>query len=101
MTESIVVALIGAVGVLLGGGIVTLITFFVQRHDNKNDALMGLLHERIIDKADMYQKRGYISLCELNDFEKYLFNPYKKLGGNGSAETAYNILKTLPHAACE
>lgn len=102
--STIVTAVISSLG---GGGIVSLITFFVTRHDKKkekeeaNDTaqskmLMGLAHDRILHICDGYVKRGYVTTEEYDDLEKYLYIPYTLLGGNGTAERALEKVKELP-----
>ena len=107
MSEQVLIAIITAVVSALGtGGLCTLIMFFVKRYDDKHstcdtrvsaieDGVKGLLHTEIIEEAEKYRRVGSISFSELDDFEKYLYKPYKALGGNGSAEVAYNMLKDL------
>lgn len=48
--------------------------------------LIGLGHDRIIYLGMQYIKRGEITQGEYENLHKYLYEPYKKMGGNGSAE---------------
>ena len=50
----------------------------------------------IIDAGMMYIKRGWISKDEYSDFEKYLYDPYEKTGGNGLAHRVYEEVQKLP-----
>lgn len=58
--------------------------------------LLGLGHDAIFRVADHYIRRGGITLDELEDLNKYLYKPYKEMGGNGTAETAMEKCKELP-----
>lgn len=58
--------------------------------------LMGLGHIRIMDLGMKYLNRGYITHEEYQDFRKYLYEPYRDMGGNGSAERMMHELDKLP-----
>lgn len=57
-----------------------------EKKDVKTEMLIGLGHDRIIDLGMKYIERGYITDDEYENLNDYLYQPYKKLGGNGSAE---------------
>lgn len=40
--------------------------------------------------------RGYATPDDIEDIEKYLYEPYKQLGGNGTAEMIFEKTKSLP-----
>lgn len=48
--------------------------------------LIGLAHDRIIYLGMTYIERGYITQDEYENLYEYLYKPYEKLGGNGSAK---------------
>lgn len=56
----------------------------------------GLAHEHIVDVGRGFIKRGFITLEEFNEFTKYLYEPYSKLGGNGLAKKIYEEVASLP-----
>lgn len=58
--------------------------------------LIGLGHDRIIQLGNEYIQRGYITSEEYENLHDYLYAPYKKLGGNGSAEQIMDKVKKLP-----
>lgn len=78
---------------------------FIQNLKNKKSAetrmLMGLAHDRIMFLSGHYLKRGYITKEEYEDLLTYLYEPYRELGGNGSAkhiiEDRVNKLPVLSH----
>lgn len=59
------------------------------------EAIAGLEHDRIIHIGEGFIQRGHISLSEYDDIDKYLYQPYKKLGGNGTAEKVMDRLKEM------
>jgi hypothetical protein len=61
------------------------------------DAIAGLEHDRIIHVGEGFIQKGKITLSEYDDINKYLYEPYKKLGGNGTAEDVMDRLKELVH----
>lgn len=58
--------------------------------------LKGLAFGKITSLGTQYIERGWITRDEYDDFEKYLFIPYKKYGGNGTAERIMNAIRELP-----
>lgn len=58
------------------------------------EALMGIIHDRILSNADGYIEREGITREELSTIGS-LYRPYKELGGNGDVETAYNLILQL------
>lgn len=58
-------------------------------------AIAGLEHDRIIHIGESYLKKGHISVKEYNDLDQYLYEPYKKLGGNGTAEAIMGQLSSI------
>lgn len=63
--------------------------------EKQGEAIAGLDHDRIVHLGKGYIKKGSISLEEYDDIRKYLYEPYKKLGGNGTAEDVMNRLRTM------
>lgn len=59
------------------------------------EAIAGLEHDRIIHIGSGYEEKGYISAQDYDDIDKYLYQPYKKLGGNGTAEMVMKNLREL------
>ena len=62
--------------------------FIQSRRDQKdarNELLVGLAHDRIISLGMNYIERGEITRDEYENLHDYLYVPYQKMGGNGSA----------------
>ena len=91
---SIVVAIFASTGFWV------FLTYLVQRKDTKCSAesqmLKGLGHDRICYLGEGYIKRGYITKDEYENLYGYLYLPYKKLGGNGTAEKIVKDVSNLP-----
>ena len=58
--------------------------------------LMGLAHDRILFLGRSYVSRGYVTQAEYENLDKYLYQPYRRLGGNGTAERIMKEVERLP-----
>lgn len=67
-----------------------------EKKDIKTEMLVGLGHDRILYLGSLYIKRGYITLDEYENLYEYLYKPYEKMGGNGSAQRIMNEVNKLP-----
>lgn len=85
-----------AVTLIASGGFWT----WLQTKTNRDDALIrivqGIGHELVVERGMIYIERGWITEHEYQDFEKYIYQPYHDLGGNGLAEKIYLEVKELP-----
>ena len=63
---------------------------WLQKKDDKKSLqsrmLIGLAHDRIVSLGMSYIERGWITKDEYENLRDYLYEPYKALGGNGSAK---------------
>ena len=73
---------------------------FVQKKMDKKDTtkemLIGLAHDRIMYLGMTYIERGCITQDEYENLNDYLFKPYTKLGGNGTAGRIMKEVDKLP-----
>lgn len=96
--RDIILAIIGAV--FASTGFWTLINQLIVNRKKKKSAetqmLMGLGHDRICYLGETYIDRGYISREEFENLHDYLFLPYQKLGGNGTAAKIMAEVDKLP-----
>lgn len=73
---------------------------FIQKKSEKNNVetqlLIGLGHDRIIYLGMSYITRGWITEDEFENLNDYLYKPYNRAGGNGSAEKVMSDVKKLP-----
>ena len=67
-----------------------------ERKNVKNEMLVGLAHDRILYLGMSYIERGYITQDEYENLYEYLFKPYEKMGGNGSAARIMREVDKLP-----
>ena len=67
-----------------------------ENKDVKTIMLIGLAHDRIIYLGMSYIERGWITKDEYENLYEYLYQPYEKLGGNGSATRIMNEVNKLP-----
>ena len=81
-------------------GLWTLIqTMWINKHRKKtaeNKLLLGLAFETIIYTAQKYIDRGEIEAEEYKELNHYLFEPYKEMGGNGTAARMIAEVEKLP-----
>ena len=61
-----------------------------------NRLIRGLGRREIISEGVRYLDRGWVSKDEYEEYQKYLFEPYFELGGNGLAEKIVAEVKLLP-----
>ena len=94
LVGSIVVAIFASTGFW------AFVTYLIQRKDAKTSAegqmLKGLGHDRICSLGESYINRGHITKEEYENLHDYLYVPYKKLGGNGTAEKIVKDVANLP-----
>lgn len=67
-----------------------------DKKDAKTQMLVGLGHDRIVYLGMKYIERKSISKDEYENLNDYLFEPYSKLGGNGSARKIMDEVRKLP-----
>ena len=67
-----------------------------KTRDAKTSMLVGLGHDRIVYLGTQYIKRGYITRDEYENLHDYLYVPYTKLGGNGTAKKVMEEVEELP-----
>lgn len=88
------------VSVIISSGIwIALIDLWKTKRNKKSadkQMLLGLGHDRIYESCSKILDRGWVTIDELENLE-YLFVPYKKLGGNGTAERLMDLVVKLPH----
>lgn len=58
--------------------------------------LMGLAYDRIMHLGLKYIEAGKITKDEYEDYRKYFYEPYKELGGNGTADRIMESIIALP-----
>ena len=92
--QQIVVPL--AVAVLTSSGLWALVSKRADKNDAERKMLVGLAHDRITHLGMAYLTRGYITQDEYENLNDYLYQPYEKMGGNGSAKRIMEEVRRLP-----
>lgn len=82
--------------VIASSGFWAYITRHADRKDIKTEMLIGLGHDRIVYLGMKYIEQGYITQDEYENLYEYLYKPYEKMGGNGSAKRIMNEVNKLP-----
>lgn len=90
----ILIAVISSV--LASSGLWTIVLRHMDKKDTKTDMLVGLGHDRIMFLGNKYIERGWITSDEYENLYTYLYSPYEKLGGNGSAKRVMQEVDKLP-----
>lgn len=67
-----------------------------KQNNLETQMLIGLAHDCIIYLGMVYVERGWISQDEYENLYEYLYKPYEKLGGNGSAKRIMMEVNKLP-----
>lgn len=98
MSTEVIVSLV--VSVFASSGLWSLITFLIQRREEKKNNLtklvLGLAYDKIVNNCMKYIKRGSITKDEYEDLIKYLYKPYVNEGGDGTAERLVAEVGKLP-----
>lgn len=85
-----------AVAALTSSGLWALVSKRADKNNAERNMLVGLAHDRIIHLGMEYVTRGYITQDEYENLNDYLYQPYEKMGGNGSAKRVMEEVRKLP-----
>lgn len=98
MDESTVQTAVASILVTLiaSGGFWAFLQRILDRNSVRTQMLIGLGHDRIVFLGMKYIERGWITPDEYENLYEYLYKPYEKLGGNGSAKRIMDDVKRLP-----
>lgn len=96
MSSWIQMALTVVCAVIASSGFWTYIQKRSEKKDVKTRMLVGLAHDRILFLGMNYVDRGYITSDEYENLYEYLYQPYEKMGGNGSAKRIMQEVNKLP-----
>ena len=84
---------------LASSGFWAFVSMVMEKKSARSKMLLGLGHDRILYLCEKYITKGEITQSEYENLNKYLYDPYKKMGGNGVAERfmqEVNKLKLVP-----
>ena len=82
--------------VIASSGFWALLQRKLDSRDVTREMLIGLGHDRIIYLSICYIEQGWISQDEYENLTDYLYRPYKKMGGNGTANRLMQEIDKLP-----
>lgn len=82
--------------VLASSGLWTIVQKRMDKKDARTELLIGIAHDRIVFLGMSYVQRGYITQDEYENLYTYLYEPYLKNGGNGSATRVMKEVDKLP-----
>lgn len=85
-----------ATAVLTSSGLWAVVARRADKGDAERKMLVGLAHDRIVHLGMVYIDRGYITQDEYENLNDYLYAPYEKMGGNGSAKRVMEEVRKLP-----
>lgn len=89
-----IVTVVGSV--LASSGLWAFLSKKMDKNSAEKELLIGIAHDRIMFLGMSYITRGYITKDEYENLYQYLYNPYRKAGGNGSAEHIMKQVDKLP-----
>lgn len=84
MDNAVLISILGTL--LASTGFWAFLTKILDKRSAKTKMILGLGHDRIMTLQMEYIKRGKITRSEYENLRKYLYEPYKKMGGNGLVE---------------
>ncbi len=85
-----------ACSVMASSGFWAFLVNNANKKDVKTEMLIGLGHDRIIFLGLCYIDRGWISQDEYENLSQYLYGPYAKMNGNGTAKRIMEEVDRLP-----
>jgi len=86
----------GAFMIFASAGFWSFITRILDKRSVKTQATLGICYLGVKMSCKMLLAKGWATTDEIEDVEKYLYEPYKAMGGNGSAERLMNKVRELP-----
>ena len=93
-TQTVILTIIGAV--FASQGFWTWLQTRNSKRSAKTKLIMGLGYAEICRRAAIYLAQGEITRDEYQDFVKYLYKPYRDMGGNGTADRLMREVEKLP-----
>ena len=81
--------------ILASSGVWAVVAKILDSKSARTQMLIGLGHDRICFLGLKYIERGYIYTDEYENLHDYLYKPYAKMGGNGSAKLIMDQVSKL------
>ena len=67
-----------------------------KRKSAESRLLLGIAYSEIIRRSEHYINQGFIAVDEYNELNRYLYEPYHEMGGDGTAEKLMDEVRRLP-----
>lgn len=67
-----------------------------QKESKYDKLILGVAYHIIRQECEGYMVRGELTMDEYTDLKKYLYEPYKAMGGNGTCEKLMKEIEKLP-----
>lgn len=67
-----------------------------KKHNAEQKLLLGIAYKVILDMCHEHLEKGEIDADDYKEISHYLFEPYKDLGGNGTAQRLVEEVDKLP-----
>ena len=97
MHTDIILGFIGVIAAVFGGqGFWTWLGNRNRKKSSESKLLLGIAYSKIIQLCEYHIENGYVTSDEYHELEHYLYEPYKEMGGNGTAEAMMNEVTKLP-----
>jgi len=96
MEEWVKTAITIVVAVVASSGFWAFLQSISDKKNAKTKMLVGLAHDRIMYLGMAAIEKGSITRDEYENLNTYLYQPYKKLGGNGVCERIIKEVDKLP-----
>ena len=96
MDESLKTILTVLATVIASNGFWAFLQYLANKKDVKTQMLIGLGHDRIMYLGKQYIARGWLTADEYENLNKYLYEPYIAIGGNGAAKHLMEKVQKLP-----
>ena len=84
------------VAILGSGGFWAILQKKADSKDINKKMLLGLAHDKLLYLLLKCIDQGSVSTDEFENIHKYLYLPYKELGGNGIVEKLMHEVERLP-----
>lgn len=72
------------IALIASSGFWAYVSQYKEKKSMQTELLIGLAHDRLVSLGMTYITRGWITQDEYENLTVYLYQPYLKLGGNGS-----------------
>ena len=95
MHTEIIITLVGAI--FGSSGFWLLIQKLIEKKSALRQMVFGIGYEHLVSVCHKHIEAGYISLDDLEELNHYLYQPYKQMGGNGTAKLLMEKVEALPN----